>query len=65
MNRNFKEMGTVMIIFGLSMILFPFIFVRSTNYHFEYPDNIYMGIILIIFGILALAKDSKKHNDKK
>jgi len=34
------EVGASLFIFGLSMILFSYLFQKSTTHHYEYPDNI-------------------------
>jgi len=50
MRHNLKEVGYSLFLFGLSMILFPSIFEKSLVHHYEYPDNIYVGIFLMAVG---------------
>ena len=50
MRHNLKEVGYSLFLFGLSMILFPSIFEKSLVHHYEYPDNIYVGIFLMVVG---------------
>jgi len=64
--HSLLEVGASLFIFGLSMILFPFIFEKSDTHHYETPDNIYVGIFLMIVGgFLLLIKWYKVKNDKK
>ena len=64
--HNLLEVGISLFIFGLSMILFPSIFKKSVTHHFEYPDNIYTGIILMAVGaFLVLVKYFSEKKGKK
>ena len=55
--HSLLEVGVSLFIFGLSMILFPSIFEKSETHHYETPDNIYVGMFLMIVGgILLLIK---------
>jgi len=63
--RNLYEIGASLFVFGLSMLLFPSVYENSENYHFEYPDNIYTGFVLMVVGsILLLIKYYKTKKEK-
>ena len=61
--HSLLEAGIVLFIFGLSMILFPSVFEHSDTHHYEYPDNIYTGISLMVIGTILLL--IKWYNVKK
>ncbi len=52
--HSLLEVGGILFISGLSMILFPSIYEKSVTQHYSYPENIYMGIILMIVGSFLL-----------
>ena len=52
--HSLLEVGASLFVFGLSMILFPSIFQKSETHHYEYPDNRYIGIFLMIVGSILL-----------
>jgi hypothetical protein len=63
---NLYRIGGSLFIFGLSMLIFPTVYAHSDNYHFEYPDNIYTGIILMAVGaFLVLVKYFSEKKGKK
>ncbi len=61
--HSLLEVGVSLFIFGLSIILFPSIFEKSETHHYETPDNIYIGIFLMIIGGFLLL--IKWYNRKK
>ena len=52
--HSLLEVGSVLFISGVCMILFPSIYEKSVTQHYSYPENIYMGIILMIVGSILL-----------
>jgi len=67
--HSLLEVGASLFFFGLSMILFPFIFEKSETHHLVYPENIYMGLLVMLTGsVLLLIKwyivKKEKNNDK-
>ena len=61
--HSLLEVGVSLFIFGFSIILFPSIFKKSETHHYETPDNIYIGIFLMIIGGFLLL--IKWYNRKK